>query len=262
MPTSKSSKINLLIKQLDLVEHIEQFQSFFSRTHSLYIEGDQELHFKYIKALDKLEFKAPPKVSEFTTIKQHLQKHGVLNFEQIFEIVKIVRYFRYFRNRNIDGLIGQWMAKFDIPEKFTEVEKYFTHDGKFEENLDEMLFGLSARIKEHRNNMSGALKRMMSSSKLAGYLVDTQVHFVNNEDCLLVRGGFNHVLKGAVVGRSSGGFFFVSPDSILKSKEQIRFIEQERVAIFYKYAKEFSSKLSEIQPFIAFIDKEFTKFDN
>ncbi|MDF1879325.1 endonuclease MutS2 [Sulfurimonas sp. SAG-AH-194-C20] len=258
----KQERINTLIKQLDLSEHIEQFSSFFSRESSLYIEGDQELHFKYIKALDKLEFKAPPKVIDFTVIKQHLKKQGVLNFEQIFEIVKIVRYFRYFRNRNIDGIIGEFMAKFDIPERFTEVEKYFTNDGKFEENLDENLFGLSARIKEHRATMSSSLKRMMGSSKLAGYLVDTQVHFVNNEDCLLVRGGFNHVLKGAVVGRSAGGFFFVSPDSILKSKEKIRFIEQEREAIYYEYTKEFSGKLAELQPFINFIDKEFTKFDN
>ncbi len=258
----KQERINTLIKQLDLSEHIEQFSSFFSRQSSLYIEGDQELHFKYIKALDKLEFKAPPKVIDFFHIKGHLKKQGVLNFEQMFEIVKIVRYFRYFRNRKLDGIIGEFMAKFDIPEKFTEVEKYFTHDGKFEENLDENLFGLSARIKEHRATMSSSLKRMMGSSKLAGYLVDTQVHFVNNEDCLLVRGGFNHVLKGAVVGRSSGGFFFVSPDSILKSKEKIRFIEQEREAIFYEYAKEFSAKLAELQAFINFIDKEFTKFDN
>jgi len=262
MQTNRSSKIEKLITQLDLNEHIEQFTSFFSRKHSLYIEGDQELHFKYIKALDKLEFKAPPKVIDFFEIRGHLKKHGVLNFEQIFEIVKIVRYFRYFKNRNLDGIIGEWMRKFDIPLKFTEVEKYFTNDGKFEENLDETLFGLSARIKEHKNDMSSSLKRMMQSSKLAGYLVDTQIHYVNNEDCLLVRGGFNHVLKGAVVGRSSGGFFFVAPDNILKSKEKIRFIEQEREAIFYKYAKEFSAKLSELQPFINFIDKEFTKFDN
>jgi DNA mismatch repair protein MutS2 len=262
MKTDKKSKITVLIEQLDLEQHIEEFKSFFSREHELYIEGDQELHFRYIKALDKLEFNAPPKISDFFVIKAHLKKHGVLNFEQIFEIVKIVRYFRYFKNRNLDGLIGEWMSKFIIDEKFTEIEKYFTKDGKFEENLDETLFGLSARIKEHKNEMSGALKRMMSSSKLAGYLVDTQIHFVNNEDCLLVRGGFNHVLKGAVLGRSSGGFFFVAPDSILKSKEKIRYIEQEREAIFYEYAKEFSSKLSELQPFIAFIDKEFTKFDN
>jgi DNA mismatch repair protein MutS2 len=191
-----------------------------------------------------------------------LKKHGVLNFEQIFEIVKILRYFRYFQKRDLEGLIGEWMEKFTIPEKFTEVEKYFTHNGKFEENLDENLFRLTQRINEHKNNISGALKRMMSSSKLAGYLVDTQVHLINNEECLLLRGGFNHVLKGAILGRSTGGFFYVAPDSVLKSKEQIRFIQQEREAIFYEYAKEFSTKLYDLQPFINFIDKEFTKFDN
>ncbi|MBU1990673.1 endonuclease MutS2 [bacterium] len=254
--------MELLIQQLDLNEHINTFRQFFSRENALYIEGDQELHFRYIKALDLLEFKAPPKVADFAQIKGHLKKRGVLNFEQIFEIVKVVRYFRYFKNRELDGIIGEWMHKFVIDEKFNEVEKYFTHDGKFEENLDETLFGLSARIKEHKTNMSGALKRMMSSSKLAGYLVDTQVHFINDEECLLVRGGFNHVLKGAVVARSTGGFFYVSPDTILKTKEQIRYIEQEREAIFYAYAKEFSSKLAELQPFIAFIDKEFDRFDN
>ncbi|WP_455757850.1 endonuclease MutS2 [Sulfurimonas sp.] len=254
--------MELLIDQLDLNEHINSFTNFFSRDSSLYIEGDQELHFKYIKALDQIEFNAPPKIASFHEIKGHLKKRGVLNFEQIFEIVKVVRYFRYFKNRELDGLIGEWMSKFVIDERFTEIEKYFTKDGKFEENLDETLFGLSARIKEHKNEMSGSLKRMMLSSKLAGYLVDTQVHFMNNEECLLVRGGFNHVLKGAVVGRSTGGFFFVSPDSILKAKEKIRYIEQEREAIFYAYAKEFSSKLIEIQPFINFIDKEFDKFDN
>jgi DNA mismatch repair protein MutS2 len=259
---TKSTKITKLIQQLDLTQHISEFETFFSRKHTLYIEGDQELHFRYIQALDKLEFKAPPKVSDFTEIKLHLKKHGVLNFEQIFEIVKVVRYFRYFQKRELDGLIGEWMAKFVVPENFFEIEKYFTVDGKFEENLDETLFGLSARIKEYKNEMSSAIKRMMNSSKLVGYLVDTQIHYINNEECLLVRGGFNHVLKGAVVGRSSGGFFYVAPDNILKTKEKIRFIEQEREAIFYAYAKEFSQKLSELQPFINFIDKEFTKFDN
>ena len=258
----KHNKITKLISQLDLQQHIAEFESFFSRTHSLYIEGDQELHFRYIKALDALEFNAPPKVADFTEIKLYLKKHGVLNFEQIFELVKVVRYFRYFKNRELDGLIGQWMEKFLIPETFLEIEKYFTSDGKFEENLDETLFGLSQRIKEYKNEMGGAIKRMMNSSKLIGYLVDTQLHYINNEECLLVRGGFNHVLKGAVIGRSSGGFFYVAPDAVLKTKEKIRYIEQEREAIFYNYAKEFSQKLTELLPFINFIDKEFTKFDN
>lgn len=262
MSINKTSKIDRLIEQLDLTEHIDQFKSFFARESSLYIEGDQELHFKYIKALDSLEFKAPPKVADFFNIKAHLKKRGVLNFEQIFEIIKVVRYFNYFKNRDFDGIIGEWMDKIEVHEKFLDVEKYFKVDGLFNENLDEMLFGLAKRIKEHKNNMSESMRRLMNSSKLSGYLVDTQIHLINNEEALLVRGGFNHVLKGAVVGRSSGGFFYVSPDSILKSKEQIRFIEQERETIFYTYAKEFSSTLSELLPFINFIDREFTKFDN
>ncbi|MBN2815646.1 MAG: endonuclease MutS2 [Campylobacterales bacterium] len=259
---NKNDKLHTLVTQLDLTQHIEEFTSFFARQNSLYMEGDQELHFRYIKALDALEFKAPPKVGDFFDLKERLKKHGVLGFEMIFEIVKVVRYFRYFKNREIEGLIGEWMDKFIIPEAFLEIEKYFRADGKFEENLDETLFGLSKRVQEHKNAIASSLKHMMGSQKLAGYLVDTQVHFINNEDSLLVRGGFNHVLKGAVVGRSTGGFFYVAPDSILKEKEKIRYIEQEREAIFYEYAKSFSSKLQELLPFINFIDKEFSKFDN
>lgn len=251
-----------IISQLDLSEHIELFKSFFSRNTSLFMEGDQNLHFNYIKSLDKLEFKAPPKISDFSIIKSHLKKKGILNFEQIFEIIKIVRYFRYFKTRKIDGLIGEWMDKFIFDERFLEVEKYFTHDGNFEENLDQNLFGLSQKISEQKSNISSSLKRLTTSQKLSSYLIDTQLHLVNDEDCLLVRGGFNHVLKGAVVGRSTSGGFFVSPDSIIKAKEKIRFINQERETIFYTYTKKFSSILSELQPFIAFIDKEFTRFDN
>jgi len=262
MPNKKLDKIDLLINQLDLNEFIDSFKQFFSRENSLYMEGDQELHYRYIKALDKIEFNAPPKVADFFSIKSHLKKRGILNFEQIFEIVKIIRYFRYFKNRDLDGIIGEWMSKFIIEDKFLEVEKFFTSDGTFDENLDETLYGLSLKIKEHKNNMSGSLKRLIYSQKLSSYLIDTQIHLLNDEECLLVRGGFNHVLKGAVIGRSTSGGFFVSPDSILKSKEQIRFIKQKREAIFYTYAKEFSSKLADLQTFISFCDKEFTKFDN
>ena len=254
--------LQTLIKNLDLTEHIEQFESFFSRSLQLYMEGDQELHFRYISALDTLEFKAPPKIEDFTTLKNHLKKRGVLRFEQIFELVKTVRYFRSLKNAHYDGLIGEWMAKVDIPEKFFEIEKYFTTDGRFEENLDETLFRLSQRISEYKGEISSALKRLINSKKISPYLIDTQIHYINSEDCLLVRGGFNHVLKGSVLGRSSGGFFFVAPDNVLKQKEKIRFIEQEREAIFYEYAKTFSATLAELLPFINFIDKEFSRFDH
>jgi len=255
-------QIEQLLTQLDLYNHIDQLRDFFSRETPLYMQGDQELHYRYIKALDKLEFNAPPKIANLTTVQNHLKKHGALSFEQIFEIVKIVRYFRYLKNKNFECIIGEFVDRIEIPQSFTEIEKYFDSQGNFEENLDEELFRLSQRIKEYKHEIASSLKRLINSQKLSGYLVDSQIHFVNNEESLLVRGGFNHVLKGSVVGRSTGGFFYVAPDSILKTKEKIRFVEQERQAIFYSYAKEFSHTLEQLLPFIKFIDKEFERFDH
>ncbi|MDY0116086.1 MAG: endonuclease MutS2 [Sulfurimonadaceae bacterium] len=257
-----TKKTNNLLEQLDLIDHIESFKNFFSRETELYMQGDQGLHYRYIKELDTLVFNAPPKTTDLTTPFAHLKKHGVLSFTQIFEIIKVIRYFRYFKNLEPVGLIGDWCEKIIIDERFNELDTYFNADGTFNENLDPTLYGLSQRVKETKNEISSSLKRLISNQKLSSYLVDSQVHYINNEEALLVRGGFNHVLKGAVVGRSTGGFFYVAPDVILKSKEKIRFIEQEREAIFYSYAKSFSAKLSEILPFLLFIDKEFSKFDN
>ncbi|NOQ31076.1 MAG: endonuclease MutS2 [Helicobacteraceae bacterium] len=250
------------IEKLDLTSHIDSFNTFLSREKELFIEGDQERHYKFITALEKLEFKAAPKVEYFHNILAFLNKKGVLRFEQIFSIIKILRYFRYFKNRSLDGLLGEWFSKIEIPREFSEIESYFNEDGKFEESKDEQLYGLNQRISTLKGDISSSMKRLVYSSKLASYLVDTQIHYINEEETLLVRGGFNHVLKGSVVGRSSGGFFYVSPDSITKTKEQIRHINQEREALFYEYAKTFSTTMYSLTPFIKFVDKEFDKLDH
>lgn len=255
--------LNALIDRLDLHGHIDSFNGFFSRHKPLFIEGDQERHFNYIQALDRLSFNAPPKVDSFHTIKAHLKKQGVMRFEQIFEIVKVVRYFRSLKNNGYEGMIGEWMHKIEIPERFgEEVESYFDLDGNFNEELDEELYGLGQRIKAIKDDINASMRRLLYHSKLSSYLVDTQIHYVNNEECLLVRGGFNHVLKGQVVGRTGAGFFYVVPDALSKNREQIRVVETMREVKFYEYAKRFSKVLSELLPFISFIDKEFDRFDH
>lgn len=255
--------LNALIDRLDLHGHIDSFNGFFSRHKPLFIEGDQERHFNYIQALDRLSFNAPPKVDSFHTIKAHLKKQGVMRFEQIFEIVKVVRYFRSLKNNGYEGMIGEWMHKIEIPERFgEEVESYFDLEGNFNEELDEELYGLGQRIKAIKDDINASMRRLLYHSKLSSYLVDTQIHYVNNEECLLVRGGFNHVLKGQVVGRTGAGFFYVVPDALSKNREQIRVVETMREVKFYEYAKRFSKVLSELLPFISFIDKEFDRFDH
>ena len=255
--------LDSLIDRLDLTGHIDSFNGFFSRPKPLFIEGDQERHFNYIDALDKLTFRSPPKVTSFRPITSHLKKQGVLRFEQIFEVIKVVRYFRTLKNSAYEGIIGEWMHKIQIPERFSdEVESYFDLEGRFNEELDEELFGLSQRIKAIKGEMNASMRRLLYSAKIAPYLVDTQLHYMNDEECLLVRGGFNHVIKGQVVGRTSGGFFYVVPDAMAKNRDQIRNIETMREVKFYEYAKSFSKVLVDLLPFIAFIDKEFERFDH
>jgi len=254
--------IQNIIRKLDIQDHIEQFKYFFSREHSLYIEGDQERHFEYIKALDRITFNAPPKIASLDNSFIYLQKKGVLRFEDIFEFVKIIRYFRYFKNLELNRLLREWFDKIVIDERFYEIENYFDVKGNFKEDLDEELFKLSQVVQEQKNIIRDSLKRLTHTSKIVPYLIDSQIHYINDQECLLVKGGFNHVLKGAVVGRSSSGGFYVSPDTILKAKEKIRFISQEQEAIRYRYAKEFSALLAQMLPFLKFIDKEFNRFDN
>jgi len=251
-----------IISKLDLQEHIDQLEHFFATKHQLYIPGDQELHFRYIKALQNIEFNAPAKVSLEESVFLHLKKKGVLRFEEIFEFVKIVRYFRYFKKLKLEGLLLEWFSKIEIDERFESIERYFDTKGNFQEELDEELYRLKNLLQTQKGEVASRLKQLIHSSKIAPYLLDTQIHYQNNEECLLVRGGFNHVLKGSVIGRSSSGGFYVVPDSIIKAKEKIRTITQEKEAIYFRYAKEFSAKLLEMIGFLKFIFKEYVRFDH
>ncbi|MGD9655978.1 MAG: MutS2/Smr-associated SH3 domain-containing protein, partial [Sulfuricurvum sp.] len=256
------SNLAELFGKLDLLAHLSSLEHFFSRSQSIAIPGDQERHFRYIQALDALEFKAPAKSTGFETIINHLKKQGVLRFEDIHELLKVVRYFRLMRNNNYGGIIGEWMETIIIPDMFGEIDEYFDHEGNFIESRDEELHKIAIRVKAIKTEISESIKRLFHTQKLAPYLVDTQIHYINDEECLLLRGGFNHVLKGSVVGRTGAGFFYVAPDAVLRSKEQLRSILQERDARLYDYAKKFSSKLSGLVPFIGFIDREFDRYDH
>jgi DNA mismatch repair protein MutS2 len=173
----------------------------------------------------------------------HLKKQGVLRFEEIHELLKVVRYFRLMRNHEFAGIIGEWMGTIIIPEPFNEIDEYFDHEGNFIESRDEELHRIAQRIKAIKTEINDSIKRLFHTQKLAPYLVDTQIHYINDEETLLVRGGFNHVLKGSVVGRTGAGFFYVAPDSVLRSKEQLRYVLQERESKLYEYAKRFSETL-------------------
>ncbi len=248
--------------QLDLSPFLASFSFFLSREKPLYIEGDQNRHFLLIKELDSYEFKAPSKLKALDSALGYLKKQGQLNLEEIFEFVKMVRYFRYLQSRDFEGQLGAWINGIEMHEDFAEIESSFDAEGNFNEDLDEDIRMMNRRLKELREQLSSSIKRILFTQKLETYLVDRQIHFFNEEECLLLRPGFNHHLKGNIIGRSAGGFFYVSPESISKLKGQVRSVQQEKEGRLFEYARSFSGMMYKIHGFLNFINKSFDLFDN
>ena len=248
--------------KLDLQDFIGEFKRFFARPKELKFEGDVERHLQFIQSLEEVEFKEPPEVEELWKIVGSIRKFGILSLGQIFQVVKIVRYFTYLKTVRFSGISASWIEKITVPEYFVEIDSYFDKDGNLKDEVDERLLSISLGIKEVKDNINSVLYQLLHSHRVEEYLVDKQIHFINETQTLLMRGGFNHILKGNVIGRTGAGFFYVAPDNITKLLKQSRDYQQEKELIYLEYRKNISKRFQPSLPFIKFIDKEFDKFDH
>ncbi len=251
-----------LIDRLDLRGYVERFEALLARPKPLFMEGDRGAHLRFIEALEEVDFKEPPHVPVMEGWWMKLSKQGVLRLEEIFSIVRIVRYFLYLESLKLENVVGEWVAQIKIPEPIAQIEGMFDEEGELRDSVDERLTSLKAALAQNRETIRSTLSRMLGSQKLAGYLVDRQIHFVNGEEALLVRGGFNHVLKATVIGRTSAGFFYVIPESLAKLKEKESGIVSRLEEVRYEMAKKISLTLGQWLKFLRFIDKAFDRFDH
>ena len=251
-----------LISKLDLLEFINNFNFFLARDKPLFIGGDINIHHKFIKELENYNFTTPSQVSNLTQKLTHIKKNGVLKLDEIFEFIKIIRYFLYLKEFGFKNIVATWIEKINIPKSILEIEKLFDKYGKLLDSVDERLLEINKNSSKLKEQIRTTLQRIFSSSKIIPYLVDRQIHLINDSEALLVRGGFNHIIKAKVVGRSSSGFFYITPHSIneLKSKEEKLF--NKKLEIIYEYEKKISNEFNKQFLFLRFIDREFDKFDN
>ncbi len=251
-----------ILTKLDLEEYVSSYEAFLAREKPLFVEGDMHLHHKIIKELfSKPSIKTIPKVINLDRSLALLQKRGVLKLDEIFSFVKIILYFKSLKEEFKEGLLGEWMVKIEIPQNLLEICSYFDKNGELKDEIDERFEQISKSLRYIKEDMSQVIKRLMSNSKLHPYLVDRQIHYINNQEALLVRGGFNHLLKGIVVGRSSGGFFYVTPATLSKLLEKQREQISKKEALVYEYERKISTTFSKAFLFLKFINKEFDRFD-
>ena len=191
-----------------------------------------------------------------------LSKFGVLTETELGLISQIASYFEYLKTITFVEPVKSWIFSINTPEQIIALKPLFDKNQKLKSDSDEDLAKLDYQISIVKSEISAQISRFLHTQKLQPYLVDRQIHFVNDEECLLVRPGFNAVLRGQIVSRSASGFFYVVPQSIIALKEKFNDFINERTNVIWKICKKLSEPLQKTVGFLKYIDRQFDKFDH
>ena len=251
-----------LIKKLDLEEYISQFEKFLARPKPIAIEGDTNLHYRFIQALSSVEFPYPKPIPVLDDELSRLQKQAILSLEEIFAFVRIVDYFKSLKALTLPHLLHDWIQNIEIPKEIEHISSFFTDEGGINPAKDPELDSINNSIKQNKRAIKEHLTSFLHSNDIKEYLVDTQIHFINDEETLLVRGGFSNVMKASVVARSASGFFYVLPNSLSLLKDKEASLLSQKESIILRYCKDFSGVFFTWWRFLKYINKEFDRFDS
>lgn len=250
-----------LFKKLDLNDYFDKFNSFLAREKPLFLSGDSKLNYEKICEIAKLDLKAPKSVINLDDALMRVSKQGILHIKEIYEFVKIIEYFIYLKKQNFEKKMSEYLGKIVISQDIANLVSFFDENGEFNENIDERLRDLNQAYKQKKEQIKATLSSLISSKNLSPYLVDTSIHYINDSEALLVRGGFNQALKGSVIARSSSGFFYVVPNAIESLKhEQFALIDKKEEIIF-EHAKKISNLFYKNFLFLKFINSAFDQMD-
>jgi DNA mismatch repair protein MutS2 len=248
--------------KLDLENYLTHFNTLLSRPKPIEIEGDINIHYHFINELSTYELTPPPEVINLDQPLLSLDKHATLHLDEIIEFTKIFRYFTYLKGQKFEGKVREWLDKIITPDEIIKIEKLFTHKWEIKEGEFEELDTLNKKLNHNKEQISAQLHRMLSTKKLSPYLVDNSIHLIHNQDAILVRGGFNSVINASVVGRSSGGFFYIIPDDVTSLKFKRRELELLKEDLLFTIRQELSTVLHTHLMFLKFINKAFDRFDH
>ena len=250
-----------LIAKLDLSAYISSFESFLARQKLLFVNGDLALNFARLGELSSTNLSAPKPVIALSDAIERLGLMAVLHISEIYEFSKIISYFIYLKNQQIGTKTDEYLAKIEIPDKIAEICSYFSENGELKDSVDERLVGINEAQRRLKSQIDESLRSLMRSKSLANYLVDFNVHFISGCECLLLRGGFNASIKGAVMGRTQAGYFYVFPSSIEALKNEQSALLDRKEEIIYEHAKRISALFSQNVKFLRFIDGAFDYID-
>lgn len=250
----------VLIKKLDLLEYCEELKALQARDKDILLQGDAKLHLPRLEELSYANIKALPEVKNLDFALTHLLKEGVLHLQTSFEFVKILNYFLYLKKLKFRPNLQKWLDNIIIPKSIQDICFLFTKKGEIKEELDERLINLADNLRLQRSALYEQFRSLMRAKSLRPYLMDEQIHFINDTECLLLRGGYP--LDARVLGRSSSGGFYVEPKATAKIQDKIKDLLNKKEEIYYEYAKSISAVFQKELLFLRFINKSFDLFDS
>ncbi len=251
-----------IIQKLDLDGYIHQFEQFFARVKPVAMQGDVNQHYRHIKALSTLQFPEPKEVPDLDGQLNRIKKQAVLGLDEIYAFVKIIMYFNALKALELPEPIRSWIGEIEVPDEVMKIVGYFNDEGVINPQIDPELFDIEKAIKINKASIKEGLYKIVHSSAIRDYLVDSQIHFQNGEETILVRGGFNHALKATVVGRSSGGYFYIIPQKISALKERESELLSRQEEVIYRYCQKISAIFYTWERFLSYINKEYDRFDH
>lgn len=252
----------MIFSKLDLDDYLKKFNSFLARDKPIFMQGDTKIHAKMIFELQNKTFNQPPTVKNLDTQLIHLTKQGILHIDEIFEFVKIVNFMKYLQQCYFEEKLGAWLDKIVFPQTIIQITEYFDKKGEFKQSIDDRFVKIEHELKNIKEQIDVKIRQLFATKRLDSYLVDRQIHFLNDQETLLVRGGFNHILKATVIGRSSSGFFYVVPENLDKLKRQENSLLNEKQSVILEYCQKISHEFSKNQLFLKFLNREFDRFDH
>lgn len=251
-----------LFEKLDLSEYLSAYNEFLARPKSLFISGDSRANYEKIEEISSLNLKSPKEIANLDDALMRVSKQAVLHISEIYEFSKIIEYFNYLKSQNFGDKMRGYLDKIEIPSSIDKICDYFDENGEFKESIDERLISINEAYKNKKKQIDESLKKLIYTKHLSPYLVDTQIHYINSNEALLVRGGFNHALKGTVIARSSGGYFYVLPDIVSKLKSEQSDLMDKKEEILFEHAKIISSIFHKNLLFLKFINSAFDYIDS
>lgn len=251
-----------LFEKLDLSEYLSAYNEFLARPKSLFISGDSRANYEKIEEISSLNLKSPKEIANLDDALMRVSKQAVLHISEIYEFSKIIEYFNYLKSQNFGDKMRGYLDKIEIPSSIDKICDYFDENGEFKESIDERLISINEAYKNKKKQIDESLKKLIYTKSLSPYLVDTQIHYINSNEALLVRGGFNHALKGTVIARSSGGYFYVLPDIVSKLKSEQSDLIDKKEEILFEHAKIISAIFHKNLPFLKFINSAFDYMDS